>query len=95
MDRYCRQGYKTVWTLNESIANQSWTTPQNMGGMGYTTTLAILAHTPHTHVDRCMRTKNVAYHIMDNDLHKSMKGWFCTSKEELITESAVTLGMTW
>ncbi len=88
MDRYCRQGYKTAWKLNESVANQPWTTPKNMGGMGYTTTLAILAHTLHAHVDRCMRTKDVAYHIMVNDLHIAMKEWLCTSKEELTREAA-------
>ena len=59
LDRYWRQGYKTVWKLNESVVNQPWTTPKNMGDMGYTTTLAILTH---DHVDRCMRTKDVAYH---------------------------------
>ena len=59
-----------------------------MGGMGYTTTLVILAHTFHTHVDRCMRTKDVAYHIMINDLHRAMKEWLCTSKEELTREAA-------
>jgi hypothetical protein len=59
-----------------------------MGGMGYTTTLTILAHTLHTHVDRCMRTKDVAYHIMVNDLHIAIKEWFCISKEELTREAA-------
>ena len=47
-----------------------------MGDMGYTTTLAILAHTLHDHLDSCMRTKDVAYHIMDSDLHRAMKEWF-------------------
>ncbi len=88
LDRYCRQGYKTAWKLNESVVNQPWTTPKNMGGMGYTTTLVILAHTLHAHVDRCMRTKDVAYHIMVNDLHIAMKEWLCTSKEELTREEA-------
>ncbi len=59
-----------------------------MGVMGYTTTLAILAHTLHAHVDRCMRTKDVAYHIMINDLHRVMKECLCTSKEELTREVA-------
>ena len=68
LDRYWRQGYKTEWKLNESVANQPWTTAKNMGGMGYTTTLAILAHTLHAHVDR---KKDVAYHIMANDLRRS------------------------
>ena len=85
-DRCCRQGYKTAWRLNESVANQPWTTPKNMGDMGYTTTLAILVHTLHAHVDRCKRTKDVAYHIMTNDLHSAMKEWLCTSKEELTRE---------
>ena len=57
-----------------------------MGDMGYTTTLTILAHTLHDHVDRCMRTKDVAYHIMDSDLHRVMKEWLCTSTEKLIRE---------
>jgi hypothetical protein len=88
LDRYCRQGYKTAWKLNESVANHQWTTPKNMGGMGYTTTLVILAHTLHAHVDRCMRTKDVAYHLMTNDLHSAMKEWLYTSKEELTREAA-------
>jgi hypothetical protein len=67
LDRYWRQGYKTVWKLNESVADQPWTTPKNMGGMGYTTTLTIIAHTLHAHVDRCMKTKDVAHCIMEND----------------------------
>ena len=44
-----------------------------MGGMGYTTTLATLAHTLHTHVDRCMKTRDVTYHIMKNDLKRVMQ----------------------
>jgi hypothetical protein len=44
-----------------------------MGEMGYTTTLAILTHTLYDHVDRFMRTKDVAYHIIINDLHRAMK----------------------
>ena len=56
--------------------------------MGYTTTLTILAHTLHVHVDRCMRTKDVAYHIMDSDFHRAMKEWIYTSKEEFIREPA-------
>ena len=59
-----------------------------MGGMGYTTTLVILAHTLHDHVDRCMRTKDVTYHLMTNDLHSAMKEWLYTSKEELTREAA-------
>jgi hypothetical protein len=34
LDRYWRQGYKTVWKLNESVTDQPWTTPKNMDGMG-------------------------------------------------------------
>jgi hypothetical protein len=59
-----------------------------MGGMGYTTTLAILALILHAHVDRFMRTKDVAYHIMVNDLHITMKECLCTSKEEVTREAA-------
>ena len=46
LDRYWRQGYKTAWKLNERVTNQPWTTPKNMGDMGYTTTLVILPHPP-------------------------------------------------
>jgi hypothetical protein len=88
LDRYWRQGYKTAWKLNESVADQPWTTPKNMGGMGYTTTLAIIAHTLHAHVDRCMKTKDVAHCIMENDLQRAMKEWLCTSKDELTKEAA-------
>ena len=49
----------------------------------YVTTLAILVHTLHAHVDRCMKTKDVAFHIMENDLKGAMQEWICTSKEEL------------
>ena len=35
LDRYCRQGYKTEWNLNENVTNQPWTTSKNMGGMGW------------------------------------------------------------
>ena len=41
-----------------------------------------------SHVDRYMRMKDVAYHIMTNDLHNTMKEWFYTSKEELTREAA-------
>jgi hypothetical protein len=81
-----------VWKLNESVADQPWTTLKNMDGMGYTTTLAIIAHTLYDHVDRCMQTKDVAYCIMENDLQRVMKEWLCTSKEELSKEEA---GHTW
>jgi hypothetical protein len=59
-----------------------------MGGMGYTTAIAIIAHTLYAHVDRCMNTKDVAHCIMENDLQRSMKKWLCTSKDELTTEAA-------
>jgi hypothetical protein len=59
-----------------------------MDGMGYTTTLAIIAHTLHAHVDRCMKTKDVAHCIMENDLQRAMKEWLCTSKDELTKEAA-------
>jgi hypothetical protein len=65
LDRYWRQGYKTAWKINESVTDQPWTTPKYMGGMGYTTTLAIIAHTLHAHVDRCMQTKDVAHCFID------------------------------
>jgi hypothetical protein len=48
LDRLWRQGYKTAWKLNESTVNHPWTSPKNMGGMGYTTTLAVIAHTNDT-----------------------------------------------
>jgi len=35
LDRLWRQGYKTAWKLNESTVNHPWTSPKNMGGMGY------------------------------------------------------------
>ncbi len=63
LDRYWRQGYKTEWKLNESVVDQPWTAPKNMGGMGYTTTLAIMAHTLHVHVDRYINTKDVDHWI--------------------------------
>jgi hypothetical protein len=51
LDRYWRQGYNTTWKLNESVADQPWTTPKNMDGMGYTTTLVIIAHTTDMWID--------------------------------------------
>jgi hypothetical protein len=88
LDRYWRQGYKTVWKLNESVTDQPWTTPKNMVGMGYTTTLAIITHTLHAHVDRLMNRKDVANCIMENDLQRVIKEWLYTSKDELTTEAA-------
>jgi hypothetical protein len=59
-----------------------------MGGMGYTMTLPITDHTLHSHVDRCMQTKDVAHCIMENDLQRAMKEWLCLSKDELTKEAA-------
>ena len=73
LDRLWRQGYKTAWKLNESTANHPWTSPKDMGGMGYTTTLAVIAHTLHAHVDRCMQTEDVACQIMKNNLQRAMQ----------------------
>ena len=87
LDRYWRQGFKTAWRLNESTADHPWTTPKNMAGMGYTTTLAVLSHSLHSHVDRCMKIRDVTYQIMQNDLLRVMKDWMCTSKAELTLEA--------
>jgi len=40
LDRYWRQGFKTVCRLNEGTADHPWTTPTNMGGMAYPTKMA-------------------------------------------------------
>jgi hypothetical protein len=58
-----------------------------MAGMGYASTLAILSHALHAHVERCMKTEDVAYQMMKNDLDRAMKNWRCTSKEELTAEA--------
>jgi hypothetical protein len=87
LDRLWQQGYKTAWKLNESTDNHPWTSPKNMGGMGYTTTLTVIAHTLHSHVDRCMQTEDVACQIMKNNLQRAMEEWFCTSKEEMTREA--------
>ena len=83
LDRYWRQGFKTVWWLNESTTDHPWTTPKSMAGMGYTTTLAVLSHALHAYVERCMKTEDVSHQIMRNALDRAMKEWLCTSKEEL------------
>jgi hypothetical protein len=57
LDRYWRQGFKTAWRLHEGTADHPWTTPKNMAGMGYASTLAILSHALHAHVERCSRRK--------------------------------------
>jgi ribonuclease HI len=87
LDRYWRQGFKTAWRLNEGTADHPWTTPKNMAGMGYTSTLAILSHALHAHIERCMKTEDVACQMMKNDLDRAMKDWRCTSKEELTAEA--------
>ena len=61
-------------------------TPKNMTDMEYTTTLVVLFHSLHMHVERCMKTRDVTYQIMQNDLHRSMKEWLCTSKAEMTLE---------
>jgi hypothetical protein len=55
--------------------------------MGYASTLAILSHALHAHVERCMKTEDVAYQMMKNDLDRAMMDWRCTSKEELTAEA--------
>ncbi len=87
LDRLWRQGYKTAWKLNESTANHPWTSPKDMGGMGYTTTLSVIAHTLNAHVDRCMQTEDVACQIMKNNLQRAMQEWICTSKAEMTREA--------
>ena len=87
LDRYWRQGFKTAWRLNEGTADHPWTTPKNMAGMGYASTLAILSHAVHAHIERCMKTEDVACQMMKNDLDRAMKDWRCTSKEELTAEA--------
>jgi hypothetical protein len=57
-----------------------------MAGMGYASTLAILSHAFHTHIERCMKTEDVVCQMMKNDLDRVMKDWRCTSKEELTAE---------
>jgi hypothetical protein len=58
-----------------------------MAGMGYTTTLTVLSHSLHAHIERCMKTEDVARQMMKNDLDRVMKDWLCTSKEELTGEA--------
>jgi hypothetical protein len=83
LDQYWRQGFKTAWWLNESTPYHPWTTPKNMAGMGYVTTLTVLSHSLHAHIERCMKTEDVSRQLMKNDLDRAMKDWLCTSKEEL------------
>jgi hypothetical protein len=58
-----------------------------MAGMGYATILAVLSHALHAHIERCMKTEDVARQMMKNDLDRAMKDWLCTSKEELTGEA--------
>ncbi len=58
-----------------------------MGGMGYTTTLGVIVHTLHSHVDRCMQTEDVTCQIMKNNLQRVMQEWVCTSKAEMTRET--------
>lgn len=77
------------------------TTPQYMGGtVSYTTTMTVLTHSLHDHVDRSMKSEDVACHIMKNDQSRSMRECLCTSKAELTLETVVrswddTLGNIW
>jgi hypothetical protein len=87
LDRYWRQGFKTAWRLNEGTADHPWTTPKNMAGMGYTSTLTIFSHALHAHVETCMKIEDVVCQMMRNDLDRAMKDWRCTSKEELTAEA--------
>jgi hypothetical protein len=87
LDRLWRQGYKAAWKLNESTANHPWTSPKDIGGMRYTTTLAVIAHNLHAHVDRCMQTEDVACQIMENNLSRVMQEWLWTSKAEMTRET--------
>ena len=50
-------------------------------------TLAVLSHALHAHIERCMKTEDVARQMMKNDLDRAMKDWLCTSKEELTGEA--------
>ena len=73
LDRYWCQGFKMAWRLNESTADHPWTTPKSMSGMDYNTTLALMTHSLHAHVERCMKTRDVTFQMMQNDLHRAMK----------------------
>ncbi len=54
--------------------------------MGYATTLVVLSHVLHTHIQRCMKTEDVTRQLMKDDLDRAMKDWLYTSKEELTDE---------
>jgi hypothetical protein len=87
LDQYWRQGFKTSWRLNESTTDHPWTIPKNMPGMGYTTTLVVLSHALHAHIERYMKTEDVSCQMMKKDLDRAMKDWLYTSKEELTDEA--------
>jgi hypothetical protein len=55
--------------------------------LAYTTTLTVIVHTLHAHVDRCMQTEDVACQIMRNNLQRAMREWLCTSKAEMTREA--------
>ena len=59
-----------------------------MAGMGYTTTLAVMSHSLHVYIERCMKTRDVTHQIMQNELHRAMKDWMYTSKAEMTLEAA-------
>jgi hypothetical protein len=71
--RYWRQGFTTARRLHESAADHPWTTPKDWAGMGYTTALTVLSHVLHTYIERCMKTEDVSYQMMRNDLNRDMK----------------------
>jgi hypothetical protein len=73
LDRYWRQGFKTECRLNEVTTDHPWTTLKNMAGMGYTSTLTILSHALHAHIEWYMKTEDVACQMMKNDLDRAMK----------------------
>jgi hypothetical protein len=59
--------------MNEGTVDHPWTTPKNMAGMGYTTTLAVLSHALCAHIERYMKAEDVARQMMKNDLDRVMK----------------------
>ncbi len=59
-----------------------------MSGMGYDTTLAVMSYSLHEYIERYMKTRDVTYQIMQNELHRAMKDWMSTSKEEMTLEAA-------
>jgi hypothetical protein len=55
--------------------------------MGYTTTLDVIDHTLHVHVDRFLQIEDVVRQIMKNNLQRAMQEWLCTSKAEMTREA--------